>query len=62
MFGFGTFHIFFVLVLFAVVMVIRILMHKASKHSKLNDNGLDFVKNENLDPSKSWSGTNLFHD
>ena len=62
MFGFGTFHIVFVLVLLAVVVLVRISMNKANKSGNQHDNGLDFTRNDNLDPSKSWSGTNLFND
>ena len=62
MFGFGTFHIVFVLVLLAVVILVRIAMNKANKSGHQHDNGLDFSRNDNLDPSKSWSGTNLFND
>ncbi|TCK58431.1 hypothetical protein [Seleniivibrio woodruffii] len=62
MFGFGTFHIVFILVLLAVVILVRISMNKANKSGNQDDNGLDFTRNDNLDPSKSWSGTNLFND
>lgn len=57
-----TFHIFFVLVLLAIVILVRISMNKANKSGNKHDNGLDFTRNDNLDPSKSWSGTNLFND
>jgi hypothetical protein len=60
MFGFGTFHIIFVLVLLAVVVLVRISMNKANKNGSFpSNNNLIFENDPDLDPSESWSGTNI---
>lgn len=60
MFGFGTFHIVFVLVLLAVVILVRIAMNKANKNGSFSsDNSLSFENDPDLDPSEPWSGTNI---